>query len=74
MKGINFLQDLCDNSEKHAKLLERYELMIILNANPISRKRVEEGAFCLRENENMVDLNRNYDIAWTYVIIGGNSS
>lgn len=44
-------------------------MMLIVNANPISRKKVEEGVFCLRENENMVDLNRNYDIAWEYVKI-----
>lgn len=29
--------------------------------NPISRMKVEEGDYCLRLNENGVDLNRNYD-------------
>ena len=44
-------------------------MMLILNANPISRKKVESGVFCLRENENMVDLNRNYEIGWEYVYL-----
>ena len=33
---------------------------MILNLNPMSRSKVEKGDFCLRENENGVDLNRNY--------------
>lgn len=28
--------------------------------NPEARKYVEKGHFCLRENLNGVDLNRNY--------------
>jgi hypothetical protein len=34
---------------------------MILNLNPVSRMRVENGEYCLRLNENGVDLNRNYD-------------
>ena len=37
---------------------------MIMNANPLSRERVESGEFCLRENEHGVDLNRNYDAHW----------
>lgn len=37
---------------------------MILNANPISRSKVEGGEYCLRENENGVDINRNYDAHW----------
>jgi murein tripeptide amidase MpaA len=61
--GVQFLKDLCENSfiEKNQKILENYDLRVILNANPLSRERVEKGDFCLRENEHGVDLNRNYD-------------
>ena len=38
----------------------------MVNANPISRAKVEEGEYCLRENENGVDINRNYDSHWEY--------
>jgi len=37
---------------------------MILNANPVSRRKVEEGEFCLRVNENKIDLNRNWDAHW----------
>jgi len=43
---------------------------MIINANPYSRKKVENGEYCLRVNENHVDLNRNWDIHWEE---GGNS-
>jgi hypothetical protein len=33
-------------------------MRMIVNANPLSREKVEKGSFCLRENENGVDLNR----------------
>lgn len=37
---------------------------MIVNANPLSREKVESGSFCVRENEHGVDLNRNYDAHW----------
>jgi len=40
----------------------RVEYMIVVNANPISRRKVEAGAWCLRVNERGVDLNRNWGI------------
>jgi len=40
------------------------ELLIFPNANPTSRKVVEEGDFCERLNPNGVDLNRNWDAHW----------
>jgi hypothetical protein len=36
----------------------------MVNANPEARQIVESGSFCLRENENGVDINRNYDAHW----------
>ena len=38
--------------------------MIVINGNPISRKKVEEGDWCLRTNENGVDVNRNWSYEW----------
>lgn len=40
------------------------ELMIFPNANPISRRVVEKGDYCLRANEDGVDLNRNWASHW----------
>lgn len=40
------------------------ELLIMPNANPISRRTVEKGDFCERLNPNGVDLNRNWDAHW----------
>jgi hypothetical protein len=40
---------------------------MVVNANPNSRQRVESGEYCLRENENGVDINRNYDAHWQFV-------
>ena len=31
---------------------------MIINANPDSRKEVENGEYCLRMNPNSVDINR----------------
>jgi len=38
--GMQFLKDLCESSflEKNQKILNNYELRVILNANPISRE------------------------------------
>ena len=36
------------------------KLKIIYNANPISREKALNGEYCLRTNENGVDLNRNF--------------
>jgi len=36
------------------------EFIIVPNANPKSRKHVEDGYYCKRTNENGVDLNRNW--------------
>jgi len=40
---------------------------MIINVNPLSRTKVEKGQYCLRENENGVDLNRNYHAHWNEV-------
>ncbi|CEM07954.1 unnamed protein product [Vitrella brassicaformis CCMP3155] len=38
---------------------------IVVNGNPQSRRRVENGDYCVRVNEHGVDLNRNWDDHWT---------
>lgn len=50
-------------------MLNHYTIQMILNANPKSRRLVEKGEWCLRVNENKVDLNRNWDMHFE---IGGN--
>lgn len=45
---------------------------MVLNANPHSRAKAEKGDFCLRENENGVDINRNYEAHWSPVEFGNN--
>ncbi|CAD8066346.1 unnamed protein product [Paramecium primaurelia] len=67
--GIHFLNDLCfeKTDPKNKQILDDFELRMILNANPLSRQKVEGGEYCLRENENGVDINRNYDAHWEKV-------
>jgi len=65
--GLHFLKSLCgetDASPKVQDVLDEVEFRVVLNGNPHSRKRVEDGEFCLRVNENGVDLNRNWDEKW----------
>jgi hypothetical protein len=42
---------------------------MVVTANPYSRTKAEKGDFCLRENENGVDINRNYEAHWSPVIM-----
>jgi hypothetical protein len=65
--GLNFIKTLCGeagNKERTAKILADSEFQIVVNGNPASRKRVEQGDFCLRVNPDGVDLNRNWDEMW----------
>jgi len=66
--GLHFIKTLCgetDLSSRAADALADTEFQIIINGNPGSRKRVEEGDFCLRVNPNGVDLNRNWNEHWS---------
>lgn len=40
---------------------------MIINANPSGRKMVFQGNYCQRQTKNNVDVNRNFDVSWTYV-------
>eukprot|EP00916_Digyalum_oweni_P022909 GHVL01037981.1.p1 GENE.GHVL01037981.1~~GHVL01037981.1.p1 ORF type:complete len:350 (+),score=50.58 GHVL01037981.1:126-1175(+) len=53
-----------DQQEFAKKALEHSEILITMNANPLSRQRVEKGEYCLRTNEDGVDTNRNWDDHW----------
>eukprot|EP00747_Dinoflagellata_sp_TGD_P184293 gnl/TRDRNA2_/TRDRNA2_39806_c0_seq1.p1 gnl/TRDRNA2_/TRDRNA2_39806_c0~~gnl/TRDRNA2_/TRDRNA2_39806_c0_seq1.p1 ORF type:complete len:393 (-),score=44.28 gnl/TRDRNA2_/TRDRNA2_39806_c0_seq1:27-1205(-) len=63
--GLHLLKSLCGET-RLLKHLAQEELLhndfqIVVNGNPGSREKVEQGAICLRENPNGVDLNRNWD-------------
>merc|ERR1719343_1840152 len=65
--GLHFVKTLCGEtgqSAKAKKVLENSEFQIVVNGNPGSRKKVEQGDFCLRVNPAGVDLNRNWDEEW----------
>lgn len=67
--ALAFAKTLCGKgSSKKAKsweeeaegALTKFDFVIVPNANPISRLKVEDGDYCLRTNEHGVDLNRNF--------------
>jgi hypothetical protein len=71
--GLYFLQVLCGKVEPNkgaflesgaANVLQDSEFQIVLNGNPHSRRKVEQGSYCLRTNPDGVDLNRNWDEKW----------
>ena len=64
--GLLFLKQICNSK---SRILEKYEIQIVLNANPISREKVEGGEYCLRVNENgneMSQINKIFNLkGWT---------
>lgn len=61
--SLDLLRNLCGqgaSSNRMADLLDKVEFTIVPNANPLGRKKVEEGYYCKRTNEDNVDLNRNW--------------
>jgi len=65
--GLHFIKTLCgetDLSPQALEVLKDSEFRIVVNGNPASRQRVEQGDFCLRVNPDGVDLNRNWDEEW----------
>lgn len=66
--ALAFAKYLCEPPQRHKKsvnnILNTIELVIFPNVNPLSRQRVESGEYCLRTNENGVDLNRNWKDHW----------
>lgn len=85
--GLYFLRVLCGDVKlssppmqgllqggNAADVLEDAEFQMVLNGNPRSRKKVEDGDFCLRTNPDGVDLNRNWDERWEQESAGFGSS
>lgn len=61
--SMDLLRTLCgqgSGSSRVSALLDKVEFVIVPNANPLGRKKVEEGYYCKRTNEDNVDLNRNW--------------
>jgi len=65
--ALDFVKELCKGTEQTKAAVKDTEFMIILNANPGSRMKVEDGEFCLRVNPKGVDINRNWDTEWNAV-------
>mmetsp|Transcript_17308 Transcript_17308/g.28822 ORF Transcript_17308/g.28822 Transcript_17308/m.28822 type:complete len:414 (+) Transcript_17308:104-1345(+) len=65
--GLHFVKSLCGETslkDRAAEILQDSEFQIVVNGNPESRRKVEQGDFCLRVNPDGVDLNRNWDEEW----------
>eukprot|EP00927_Polykrikos_kofoidii_P026015 TRINITY_DN2325_c0_g1_i2.p1 TRINITY_DN2325_c0_g1~~TRINITY_DN2325_c0_g1_i2.p1 ORF type:complete len:424 (-),score=67.20 TRINITY_DN2325_c0_g1_i2:46-1317(-) len=65
--GLHFVRTLCGEtglSGRAKEVLKDSEFQIVVNGNPASRSKVEDGDFCLRVNPSGVDLNRNWDEKW----------
>lgn len=65
--GLHLVKTLCGETDlgaRAADVLKDSEFQIVVNGNPASRQKVEEGNYCLRVNPDGVDLNRNWDEEW----------
>ena len=66
--AIRMANDLCGRNGKvrdlAVEVLVHTIFHIVPVGNPMGRALVEGGNFCQRENENSVDLNRNWDDHW----------
>lgn len=65
--SLHFIKTLCGESgdkEQAKRIMQSSEFRIVVNANPESRRAVEDGDYCLRSNPNGVDLNRNWATGW----------
>lgn len=61
--ALDLVRSVCGegpNAEAASHLLDSVELVLVPNANPLSREQVENGMYCKRTNEDGVDLNRNW--------------
>ena len=64
--AIGLLEELCSPKNFLTnEALKVAQFRIIPNGNPRSRSKVEFGQYCLRTNENGVDLNRNWGFRWS---------
>jgi len=62
--ALGFVRSLCGQGGHvdlaKTTLAKGVEFVIVPNANPNGRRKVEEGYYCKRTNGNGVDLNRNW--------------
>jgi hypothetical protein len=63
--ALTLVRELCGRGEGMdqnllQRVLDSTSFVIVPNANPLSRARVEAGEYCKRANEDGVDLNRNW--------------
>jgi len=61
--ALYFINYLCKKPPSETGL-DKVTYRIVYNGNRISREKVEQGDYCLRTNQNDVDLNRNWDNYW----------
>jgi len=65
--ALNFLKALCGQADRQERMVDMAEarkgteFLVVINANPIGRSKVEKGDYCTRTNGNHVDINRNFD-------------
>ena len=62
--AYHFIIALCKDKD-YSELLKENNFRIIVNANPNGREKVEKGDYCVRTNDNNVDLNRNWNYRWS---------
>lgn len=66
--GLALFQRLCSSKPEDKavadEILNNAEVTLFPNINQSGRKKVEAGQYCVRSNENGVDLNRNWDDHW----------
>lgn len=60
--GLHFFRNLCGEEGRNVRKTTSF--LLALNANPQGRASVESGEYCVRTNEDDVDLNRNYGDHW----------
>jgi len=75
--GLHLVKSLCGEtglSDQAKEVLQDSEFQIVVNGNPASRRKVEDGDFCLRVDPDGVDLNRNWDEEWQADTVGSVSS
>lgn len=62
--SLDLIRTLCgqgsSSKSRVSNILDNVEFTVVPNANPLGRKKVEEGYYCKRTNEDSVDLNRNW--------------
>jgi len=67
--ALYFIKSICSKFSKYdmdtrKEIMKRNYFIIVPIVNEFGRKKVEQGNYCKRTNENGVDLNRNWDNHW----------